>query len=106
MNSSSENPNSTEHSWEKEGSIRELRLRMGWSRADIARRLGCSSEDVKMFEQGERTPESHMKSELEFLLRQADACSDEVRLTPSAENKCAQNALQQVDFSRIKAEIE
>ncbi len=91
--------------WSKEN-IRQLRLRMGWSRSDIARRLQCSVEEIELCEDGKKNIESHLKSELEILLRQAEAYSDEVRFAPSAENICDKDALEQIEFSRVKAELE
>jgi ribosome-binding protein aMBF1 (putative translation factor) len=91
--------------WSKEN-IRQLRLRMGWSRSDIARRLQCSVEEIELCEDGKKIVNSHLKSELEILLRQAEAYSDEVRFAPSAENICDKDALEQIEFSRVKAELE
>lgn len=105
MNSMSEKNQTVSSEWAKDN-IRQLRLRMGWSRSDIARRLQCSTEDVIHFEEGTKDIELCMKSELEILLRRAEAYGDEVRMVPTAENKCDQDALQQIDFSKIKAELD
>ncbi|MEN0060230.1 MAG: helix-turn-helix transcriptional regulator [Bdellovibrio sp.] len=91
--------------WNKED-LRSLRLRMGWSRSDLARRLHCSPEQVEQWEEGHLSIERVQKSELEILLRQAEACCDEVKYTPSAERECEKKALEQIDFSRVKAEFE
>lgn len=91
--------------WTKEN-FRSLRLRMGWSKSDLAHRLHCSSEDVEAWELGRRGIDSTIRAELEFILRQADACSDEVQHTPAAENQCSKGALDQIDFSRVKANLE
>ncbi len=91
--------------WNKEA-LRVLRLRMGWSKSDLARRLQCSSQDVDSLEEGKTLIEISLKNQLELLLRQADACSDEVKYAPVAENTCDKKALEQIDFSRIKAGLE
>ena len=95
--------NSTE--WNR-GALRELRLRMGWCKSDLARRLHCSSLDIEMWEDGAREIEAPIVSELELLLRQADACCDEVKHMPIAENQCELEALEQIEFDRVKAELE
>ncbi len=89
--------------WNKE-TLRDLRLRLGWSRSELARKLQCAPEEVESWEDGSVT--ITMKSELEIILRQAEACSQEVQFTPAAENECAKNALEQIHFSRVKADLE
>ncbi|MEK2644416.1 helix-turn-helix domain-containing protein [Bdellovibrio sp. BCCA] len=91
--------------WNKEA-LRALRLRMGWSRSDLARRLHCSSEEVDSWEEGISNIEANIKNELELILRQAEECCDEVMYTPAAENECAKQALAQIDFSRVKLDLE
>ena len=89
--------------WNKE-TLRDLRLRLGWSRSELARKLQCAPEEVESWEDG--SGPITMKSELEIILRQAEACSQEVQFTPAAENECAKNALEQIHFSRVKADLE
>ncbi|WP_347356970.1 helix-turn-helix transcriptional regulator [Bdellovibrio sp.] len=90
--------------WNKE-SVHDLRLRLGWSRSDLARRLRCSSEDIEALETGRRSVEGSLKGELEIILRQAEACCDEVMYTPAAEAELDKKALEQIDFSRVKADL-
>ena len=94
--------NSTE--WTKE-SIRSLRLRLGWSRSDLARRLKCSTEQIEKWEDGHHL-EVTFRGELEIILRQAEACCDEVKYTPACENELDRSALEQVEFSRVKEDLE
>lgn len=91
--------------WNKE-SLRELRLRMGWSRSDLARRLNCSTELIESFEEGRLSVTALLRGELELLWYQAEACCEEVRYTPVAENELEKTSLEQIDFSRLKAELE
>lgn len=92
--------------WNRE-SLRALRLRLGWSRSDMARRLQCDLTDIEAWEEESHVEfEVRVKGELELLYRQAEECSDEVRYTPACENECDKKALDQVDFSRVKADLE
>ncbi|UXR64701.1 XRE family transcriptional regulator [Bdellovibrio bacteriovorus] len=91
--------------WNKE-SLHDLRLRLGWSRSDLARRLHCSSEDVEALETGHRSIEGALKGQLEILRRQAEACCDEVMCMPAAEAELDKTALEQIDFARVKADLE
>jgi hypothetical protein len=72
----------------------------------MARRLKCSLTDVESWEEGQALFEPQIKGELELIYRQAEECSDEVRFTPACENECDKKALDQVDFSRVKADLE
>ncbi len=91
--------------WNKE-SLRTLRLRLGWSRSDLAHHLHCSSEEIESWEEGNCHIEVSVKNELELILRQAEACCDEVKYAPFAEHQCDKNALEQIDFSRVKEDLE
>ncbi|UOE99731.1 helix-turn-helix domain-containing protein [Bdellovibrio reynosensis] len=90
--------------WNKEA-LKNLRLRLGWSRSDLARRLHCSYDLVESWESGADI-ESRAKSELQVLLVQAQALGDEVKSLPAAENECERKALEQIDFSKVKLDLE
>lgn len=91
--------------WNKD-TLRSLRLRMGWSKSDIAHRLHCSVQDVEAWEEGRQQFTALVRSELEFLQRQAESVSEEVLYTPAAESQCDKKALDQIDFSQVKAELD
>ncbi|MGZ3743285.1 MAG: helix-turn-helix domain-containing protein [Pseudobdellovibrionaceae bacterium] len=88
------------------GTIKSLRLRLGWSQADLARRLKCTSAQVESWENGSESPTSHFLNEMFLLVKQADTCRHEVQASPLAENMCDKHALAQIEFSEIKEEIE
>lgn len=91
--------------WNRE-SLRSLRLRLGWSRSDLARRLHCSSEDIEAWEEGRRPVDASFNGDLEIVLRQAEVCCDEVKYAPAAEAELDKSALEQIDFARVKADLE
>jgi DNA-binding transcriptional regulator YiaG len=92
-------------SWTKE-SIKSLRQRLGWSQAELSRRLHCNSSEVLLWESGKAMPPANFSNELMLLSKQAEACNEEVQTAPLAENICDKNALGQIEFSQIKNEIE
>lgn len=94
-----------ETTWTR-GKIKSLRLRLGWSQADLARRLNCSSTDIELWESGSAVPTSDFANELFLVGKQADTCSREVHRSPQVETLCEQKALAQIEFSEIKEEIE
>ena len=91
--------------WTKK-SIRSLRLRLGWSQADLARRLSCASSDIELWEAGQSSPNPRIANELFMIAKQADACSHEVHTSPLAESMCDRKALGQIGFSDVKEDIE
>lgn len=87
-------------------SIRELRLRMGWSTGDLARRLHVETDFIQNVEAGDQNLTSDFWNELEILFHQADMCSLEVLNAPQAEQAMDQAALDQVEFSRVQEQFE
>lgn len=80
--------------WTKEG-IRDLRLRLGWTQSDLARRLELNQREVLSWESGLGEPPEAARQQLEFLLRQASFCSDEMKAIPVLEKFCDENAAAQ-----------
>jgi transcriptional regulator with XRE-family HTH domain len=78
--------------------IKSLRLRLGWSQAELARRLNCSSAEIEEFESGFKTPDKEKMGQLVLLLSHADATSFEMQSTPKAENFCERRHLGQIDI--------
>lgn len=97
------NENSLE--WNRH-SVRALRLRLGWSKSDMARRLKCTLTEVDSWEDGTQQIEMQTQGELEIMFRQCEACSEEVKYTPASEVELDKNALEQIEFSRVKANLE
>lgn len=91
--------------WNK-NTVRSLRLRLGWSRSELAHRLHCALTDIEAWEEGDVRVDAPVTSQLEILLRQAEAYSDEVHFTPAAECQCEEKALEQINFSQVKADFE
>ena len=91
--------------WNKE-SVRALRLRLGFSKSDMARRLKCTLTEIDSWEDGKQELQVQIKGELEIMYRQCQACSDEVKYTPASEMALDKNALEQIEFSRVKADLE
>ncbi len=91
--------------WNKE-EIRVLRMRLGWSQNDLARRLQTTPMRIDQWEDGAQTPEIPIQQELELLIRQAYVCSEETMMMPAAEIACDSSAVDQIDFSCVKEGIQ
>ena len=82
--------------------IKSLRLRLGWTQSDLARRLNCQSTDVQKWETGLSTPNSEVSSRLELLVSHAESNAQELQSVPKAENFCERRRLGQIDIYCIE----
>lgn len=82
--------------------IRGLRLRMGWSRSDLARRLRIESQQVGQLEMDlEEAPET-LSQALDLLFKQAEVSADGVSCGSLAEIVFEEDDVLQVDTSSIR----
>ena len=84
--------------------LRGLRLRMGWTSSDLARRLGVTFTEVMNWEKNNVIPEER-HVHIEFLLRQADLCCDELHTAPVVESYLDQTNCDQIHVDRVKDSI-
>jgi transcriptional regulator with XRE-family HTH domain len=88
------------HHW-NQGQIRLLRLRLGWTQSDLARRLQCDAITVQSMEAGSEAA-VEIVHKLELIAHQADLCGDEIQCLPAAENMCDQQRLGQVELNKVR----
>jgi DNA-binding transcriptional regulator YiaG len=87
--------------------IRSLRLRLGWSAAELGRRLGCSAETVMNWEGGKLKPGKEAHNQLSFLVTFVEQNAIRVAHEPMAELMLNDGHLAQVtnqmiiDFQKI-----
>ncbi len=84
--------------------IRTLRLRMGWSQSELARRLNCQLTDIEIFENGKEEPDTQIQNELEFLEKQAQVCSEEIQSFVKIEKILEEKPLDQIPHDYIYSE--
>lgn len=80
---------------------RELRLRLGWTQADLARRLHVEVQEITEWELGQKNPDNGLLADIEFLLKQADLCSEEVQKAPLIETELEANHLNQLHSDEV-----
>jgi transcriptional regulator with XRE-family HTH domain len=83
--------------------IRVLRLRLGFSPSDLARRLQCECTDIRSWEIGLVHPPDFQLHQLDLLSLQAEICADEVAANPLAEQILDKDKTGQVDLAHVKA---
>jgi len=67
--------------------IRTLRQRLGWSLAEMARQLGCSTDLVHEWEEGVSQPDAEVIHQLQHLSSYVDAYSEQIAQKPVAEKE-------------------
>jgi DNA-binding XRE family transcriptional regulator len=78
--------------------IHVMRLRLGWTQHDLARRLDISSEIVMLWEKGLEVPQNgHLRS-LDLLIKHADLFSDEIHAIPFLEEEMERDSLEQIEL--------
>jgi transcriptional regulator with XRE-family HTH domain len=82
--------------------IRELRLRLGFSTSDLARRLHTESAAVKDWEAGEILPPPEQLQILDLLSHHAEECAEEVVTCALAEQCLESDELGQIDLNSVK----
>lgn len=81
--------------------VKQLRLRLGWCTANMARRLDCSQRTILSWELGESLPDSRYFSPLKTLLSFAEANAEWIKQSNLADNLIRENGLQQINREEI-----
>ena len=89
------------HHWQQ-AQIRTLRLRLGWTQSDLARRLECDAKLIESLEVGSQQAAVEIVHKLELIAHQADLCGEEIQCLPAAEIVCDQEHLGQVELNKVR----
>ncbi len=81
--------------------LKELRKRLGFSFADVARRISAPLEDVKKWEMGVLKPSDESLAKLEILFHQAQLCCQDVQTSAINEKELLQTSLNQIQTKSI-----
>lgn len=81
--------------------IKKLRQRFGWSRAEMARHLGCKTETVSILENGDDSPDPEVCHQMEHLLNCVDANAQSTQRRAQAESRLTSDRLDQVHFDDL-----
>lgn len=82
--------------------IRSLRLRMGWSQSDLARRLKIESQKINEMEMDLMEAPEDIWSALDLLLKQADVSASRMSCHSLAEILFDEDQVLQVDTSSLQ----
>ncbi len=76
--------------------IRNLRQRLGWSVAEMARQMGCSTNIIQIWENGVQQPDFEAINQLRYLRNQVETTSDHIAQKPVAENEMEKRRISQL----------
>lgn len=65
--------------------IRTLRQRMGWSLAEMARQMGCSTALIQNWEAGTSMPDNDALNQLRYLSNHCEKYSELIKQKPQVE---------------------
>lgn len=85
--------------------IKNLRLRLGWSLAEMARQMGCSLDIISAWEAGKISPDPEAKNQISYLQTYVETYNDKIAQKPMAEREMEDRMLSQLthqDFSSNK----
>ena len=81
--------------------LKQIRLRLGWCVAEMARRLSISVDEVLLIEQTQQHLEPQFKSICADLVRYADDYSSRLQQDPVAEKIMSSKRLSQITGSSL-----
>lgn len=81
--------------------IRSLRLRLGWSVADFARRFGSLNDLVNRWEAGEAVPTGQDRLQLEKLEFHLESSCDHMSRQPAAEQMLKTAGVEQIHIDVV-----
>lgn len=83
--------------------LRQLRCRLGWSRAELARRIGCQPTEILDWETGRCVPQMEQANNLAHFLHQAESIAASVQRRPVAEFLMTDRGWEQIHESQVIA---
>lgn len=83
--------------------MKKLRLRLGWSLAEMARQMGASVDIVSSWESGQQTPDSEVVNQMRYLLTYVDSYNDIIAQRPMSEREMEDRMLSQMTYREISS---
>jgi transcriptional regulator with XRE-family HTH domain len=81
--------------------IRKLRLRLGWSRSDFSRQIGCTVEALLKWEASEGAPSSDELLQIERLEFYVESYCEQIQRDSLADTMFATQNLDQISAAKI-----
>ena len=85
--------------------IRKLRQRLGWSLAEMARRMGCDTTLIGAWETDAQRPDSEALNQMIYLQNHVESISDEVAQEPVLEKEIESRRVAQLTHRDLLKDI-
>jgi transcriptional regulator with XRE-family HTH domain len=86
--------------------IRKLRQRLGWSLAEMARQMGCSTDLISAWETGSSKPDQDAVNQLCFLQGHVDEASVHTLQAPLAEVEMETRGMAQLTHTDLLKDVQ
>jgi transcriptional regulator with XRE-family HTH domain len=86
--------------------IRKLRQRLGWSQAEMARRMGCNSKLIQQWETEAVQPSPEDCNQLCFLNNHVEAASDQMAERPLVEKEIQSRGVGQLTHRDLLKDVQ
>lgn len=86
--------------------IRTLRQRLGWSLAEMARRMGCKSDLIQKWEANSVRPDSEALNQLRYLRGYAETNSELISQKPQCEKEIEERRMAQLTHRDLLKDIQ
>jgi len=82
--------------------VKKLRLRLGWSLSELARRLGCPKDILSSYEQGGIELDLEYIQKVDLLSHELERSAEQMSKRPLADIVLAEKGLNQVTSNDLK----
>jgi DNA-binding transcriptional regulator YiaG len=86
--------------------IKTIRQRLGWSMAEMARRMGCDTELVKQWEMSLILPDPDAVNQLCYLLNYVESNADQILRKPLIEREMEERRMAQLTHRDLMKDIQ
>ena len=86
--------------------IRILRQRLGWSVAELARRMECGVEVIQKWESNDSQPDPQALNQLNYLLNRVETYHEQIHQQPIAEKEMEERRMAQLTSRDLLNDIQ
>ena len=86
--------------------IRILRQRLGWSLAEMARRMGCKADLIQKWESESSLPDHDAMNQLQYLRNHVESYNDQIAQKPLVEKEMEERRMAQLTHRDLLKDIQ
>lgn len=86
--------------------IKTIRQRLGWSVAEMARRMGCGTELIQKWETESQSPDPDALNQLRYLQNHLESYSDKIAQKPQVEKEMEERRMAQLTHRDLLKDVQ